>query len=547
MQMSAEGLSIEGLSALRLIERKLPLLEDEGIAEALVWIPEVYGAGHYSLVALDREGVAHPLAGTLPSEEIGPPLLEALESASLGEKARSGITYGSRQLGRMLVSWPRESGLAGRFLGDATDRLGILLLRDVTGPSGKTLERAQPAALGDHLLTLLLKHWRLGREQRWLGEFTRALIGAQRRGVLAIDRQGSVIYLNRSGAEILGIDAERAVGSDCTRVLRPAVGEDHPLLQGLAGKVARTEIYVTDHRGRGLSLSLRMRCMEGAAGETAGLVCLFRDPSQERAFDQEARRRERLAVIGELAAGVAHEIRNPLTGIGNCAQVLQERLSEDEANRKMADLILREAQRLDRIVTSLLKFAHPGPPRMRETRIEEVVRAALDIEQATREKAGVRCEMRVSGKIPAIHTDPEQIQQVLVNLARNAIQAMPDGGVLGVEVEVVRRPLHMRRGPGRRSTDRGVRPPEDPLARFVRIRISDTGKGIPEDVLPRIFDPFFTTRSGGTGLGLSVSQSIIQEHGGSISVQSGPGKGTIFEVDLPVERRHGERRKEARP
>jgi signal transduction histidine kinase len=329
-------------------------------------------------------------------------------------------------------------------------------------------------------------------------------------------------------------------------VIRPAVDEPHPVLQGLNGTLGQVELYLTDRQDRDVPVWLSMEPILDLQGRAQGLACVFRDLSEERAMDQDARRRERLAVIGELAAGAAHEIRNPLTGIANAAQVLQMRLGDNESHRRMADLILGESQRLERIISSLLGFARPGQPRMREVRIEEIVARALELEQPLYERAGVRSEFRVAGQIPPIFVDPEQVQQVLVNLMRNAFEAMPDGGLLAVEVAVVRRRLYARRKLGRRATDRVSVPSQGPVRRFVRVTVKDTGKGIPAQIVGRIFDPFFTTRSRGTGLGLSVSQSIVQEHGGFISVQSVQGKGTVFEVDLPVERRQGERRDQNR-
>ncbi|MFH1144411.1 MAG: ATP-binding protein [Candidatus Eisenbacteria bacterium] len=518
-------------------------LEEE--SELLASSGLLYGLPIRCLIAMDREGMAHCIAGTLPEGPHGPRMLDALEASSLWSQAGEGEIHGSDQLCQWSPGWPALPGISARLFREGSLPLGAVLFDGA--PAHTDEARREAAQAADRLLRMACRTWLLERTGSGLFGLVDGLIGALDEGVLIVDGQGRITFLSARGSEILGIDPEQAKGADCTRVIRPAVGERHPLLAGLDGEVERIEIYVTDGRSRDLPLALQMRRMQHPGG-ALGLVCLFRDLTEERSFDLDAQRRERLAAIGELAAGVAHEIRNPLTGIGNCAQVLQMRLSapEGEGLRRMADLILKETQRLDRIVTNLLGFARPGPPRMVETHIDEAVRSALELQQPICEKHGVRCELRVSGRIPAIYVDPEQIQQVLVNLMRNAVQAMQDGGVLTLEVLVIRRRTHRRRGMGRRATDRVRIPQEAPLARFVRVRVRDTGIGIAPDVLPRIFDPFFTTRSEGTGLGLSVSQSVVQEHGGFLSVQSVHGKGTAFDVDLPVERRSRERRKEPR-
>jgi PAS domain S-box-containing protein len=528
-----QGLSLGGLSipeqqgdesALRTLD-----------AERQALIAAAYGARPLCLLVVDREGTAYRLAGVLPSGRGGPRLLQALESRALWREVRSGTTYLTPQLAELAPAWAPEllTDAHVRFFFDGERPLGAILLDE---PPTKRL-----AAIADRTVGLILRETLLTHELSALREFGRTLIGALDQGVLAIDQEGRVVYMNREAEETLGFEPGRALGLDCTRVLRPAVGERHPLLEGLAGRLRGVHVYVADQRGRDLPLALQMRRMDGPRGECRGLVALLRDLSDEQAFDQHAQQRERLAVIGELAAGVAHEIRNPLTGIANCAQVLQERFANDGRNLKLADLVLRETQRLDRIVTSLLGFARPGPPHMRAVVIPDVVERVIELERAACEQAGVRIERRLSGAIPEIYVDPEQVQQVIVNLARNAVQAMPDGGALTLEISVVRRRLQRRRGVGRRATDRLRVTGEAPLVRFVRVRVQDTGPGIAPDVLPRIFDPFFTTRAEGTGLGLSVSQTIIREHGGYLSVQSVAGKGTLFDIDLPVERRQSER------
>ncbi len=545
MQASADGSGVGALwapgrladAAASAAETARELLERAAVA---------YGREPTCLIGIDIEGNASPVSGRLPEGALGPQLLEALEGSSLWAAVRCDTTYASAELASLVPAWPQQAAGELRFFTDRGRPLGVLLFADRPGrtlPAASDSETAARAALGDLLVCLALRDALLTRESRNLGAFTDALLESLGSGVLAVDAQGRITFLSRLAGKILGVEARQAVGADCTRVLRPAVGESHPLLQGLSGQLDRVDLYITNHDGCDLPVSLCMR-RTAAEGSASGLICLVRDLSEERACDQEALRRERLAVIGGLAAGAAHEIRNPLTGIANCAQVLQMRLAADADNRRMADLILRETQRLDRIVTGLLGFARPGPPRMQETQVTELVRSLLEFEETTHAEHGVRCELRVRGRIPPIYIDPEQIQQVLANLTRNALQAMPDGGVLTVEILTVRRALYRRRSMGRRATDRMHRPSDGPQGRFVRIRVQDTGEGIPEEVLPRIFDPFFTTRSQGTGLGLSVSQSVVQEHGGSIGVQSVHGKGTTFDIDLPVERRHGERREE---
>ncbi len=553
MRVSAEGVSqggSQGVSqgitlgaplAAGLGGTDADLREDRWIAVAEASAARICPDTAFYLIGLDADGVAHPLSGTLPREAIGPRLLEVLESSVLWDRMESGRRYAAGDLATLISDWPRETDLGAVFVKDGESGLGAVLCAAERDGPGTAKDSAED---GSASLEVALQGWRLSRRAIGLRAFAGALVEAFAGGVMVLDAQGRVVYLSPTAEDILGVDASGAVGGDCTRILRPSVEAEHPLLRGLEGALETVELYVTDRRGHDVPVALTMRRMVGGAGGVQGLVCLIRNLREERSLDEEARRRERLAVIGELAAGAAHEIRNPLTGIGNCAQVLQTRLAEHEGNRKMADLILQEAQRLERIITSLLGFAHPRQPRMSECQVEEVARRALQLEQPALEGQGVRCEVRVIGRIPPIYADPEQIEQVLINLLRNAGKAMPGGGQLTVETSAVRRQVHVRRKMGRRATDRIHVPSKGPAARFVRVRVQDTGQGIPPDALTRVFDPFFTTRSDGTGLGLSISQSIIQEHGGFIGVQSLEGKGTVFEVDLPIERRRGERRRE---
>jgi PAS domain S-box-containing protein len=393
------------------------------------------------------------------------------------------------------------------------------------------LELTIRSAAADHGLALLRR-------------FNEALLPGLPLGVMALDRLGRVAYLSPLAEEILGYRNDEAVGVDSQKVFRPAGVEENPMDLGFRGKATKLELYISDRHGREKPVWVQMIRLAARGGEVPkGLLVLLRDTSEERASEEEMRRRERLASIGELSAGVAHEIRNPLTGIGNCAQVLRDRIPSDDPKQRFVQIILDEAARLNRIVDSLLSFARPSRPQLRECDVTELLRHVAELEQEDWRERGIAQETKLRGRIPRIFIDPEQITQVLLNVIRNAAEAMPSGGRLAIECSVIRRRPHVRRGTGQRRSDRIRIERQAPMMRYVQIRVGDTGRGIPKDTLPRIFDPFFTTRSKGTGLGLAITQSIIKEHGGFISVRSTENKGTTVLIDLPVERRHGERRR----
>jgi PAS domain S-box-containing protein len=430
---------------------------------------------------------------------------------------------------------PPETNL---LLVEDEEPLGCLLIepdhRRTTALPPEALEIARLLARSERLESLV-------ETERALRETVAEILD---HGLIAVDSDGIVLRFEGKAPQILGVPAEDAVGRPCDDVFRSMDLSENPIRSALKGSVKKVELFILRRGGGEVPVSVSLDRILDEEQRVLGAVALFRDISLERALEEHARRRERLASIGELAAGVAHEIRNPLTGIHTCAQVLHDRLSEQQRSRRLVETILHEGVRLNRIVQGLLNFAQPGKPQLRKARIEDCVRKVLELEGAHLEESGIRVSMDFQEDIPAIYLDPDQISQVLINLLRNAKEAMPEGGELTLTVSTVMRHPHRRKGLGRRSSDRIRFPGQSPLRPFVRIRLQDTGPGIPPETLPRIFNPFFTTRSEGTGLGLSVSQSIIQEHGGLLSIQSPPERGTVVEVDLPVERRTESRRSE---
>ncbi len=292
-----------------------------------------------------------------------------------------------------------------------------------------------------------------------------------------------------------------------------------------------------------MPVQLRLTPLEEEEGPTVGAIGIFVDLTETKRAEEQARRKERLASLGELSAGVAHEIRNPLAGIGAAAQVLKKRLGEDADRTRFTDVILEEVGRLDKIVENLLRFARPAQPHLAEASLVDCINRVLGLVGEMALERGVRVDTSIDPDIPHLFLDADQIVQVLLNVVQNGFQAMSDGGVLTITLRRTQQPPYIRRRAGRRASD-PMEPPEPARpVEYAEVAVTDTGDGIPADTLGRIFDPFFTTRRAGTGLGLSISQSIVREHGGMISINSTVGVGSTLLIHLPLEKRHGQRRR----
>ena len=369
-------------------------------------------------------------------------------------------------------------------------------------------------------------------------EFSRSILRDVSTGLIAIDPWGRVIYFNPASERILGISVGEAVGADALRVFRTLVDGENVLLEGLKGDMPEIELWVRRSDGREIPVDLRLSQIRSRDGGVLGAVGIFRDLSDIKSMEERVRHRDRLATIGELAAGIAHEIGNPLTGIRGCAQLLRDRLVDDEESQKFISVIMEEVDRLSRLANQVRQYARPSMPRMQKGAVGECLDRVLTLVAKPADDAGISIHSEISPDLPEIWHDPDQIQQVLHNLVQNAIQAMKkEGGRLEIGVQPFTRRLVVGGRSGRRSGDRFSEAPKRVDRDFVRIRVRDTGPGISPDHMQRVFNPFFTTKPDGLGLGLSVSQTIVGEHAGFLSVVSEEGKGTTFFLDLPGDRR----------
>jgi two-component system NtrC family sensor kinase len=233
----------------------------------------------------------------------------------------------------------------------------------------------------------------------------------------------------------------------------------------------------------------------------------------ERYHYEQMKRADRLASIGEMAAGLAHEIKNPLAGIAGVIQVLKKEQPIGDQRRMVLEEVLSQVERMDKAVRNLLSFARPPEPKMTMVDINEMIGRLLDFLAPQFAKSAIMSERKLTAGLPWLTLDPDLVQQALLNIALNAIQAMPGGGNLIVET-------------------RSEKPGEDNPG-WIAVVFTDSGKGISQENMKKIFNPFFTTRQQGTGLGLSITQRIIEQHGGEINVMSSPENGTSFIITFP--------------
>ncbi len=282
------------------------------------------------------------------------------------------------------------------------------------------------------------------------------------------------------------------------------------------------ELIVTMERAeRGLEARVDVKSSDdiGRLGEAFNSLLTKLERARrrvERYHYEQMKRADRLASIGEMAAGIAHEIKNPLAGIAGVIQVLKKDQAVGDQKRVVLEEVLSQVERMDKAVRNLLSFARPPEPKMTLVDINELISKIHDFLAPQFAKNGIAAERKLSPGLPWLTLDPDLIQQALINIALNAIQAMPEGGTFLVETRAYK--------PGGES------------AGSVEVTFTDSGKGISVENLGRIFNPFFTTRQQGTGLGLSITQRIIEQHGGEINVISTPGKGASFIITFPYPR-----------
>ncbi len=346
-------------------------------------------------------------------------------------------------------------------------------------------------------------------------------------GLLTTDTEQRITSFNPEAERITGATAPEVSGrhleeviSGLGNVVAEAVGEPSP-------SRARTRIRYQNRSGEELHLGVAASILKEADGSPSGFVVIFQDVTHVVEMEGGLRRSERLAGIGQLAASIAHEIRNPLAAISGSIQMLRgvargaRKRSERE---RLMEIAIRETDRLNLLITDFLRFARPRPLQRAAVDLCAAVEEVLKMYQPVK-PADVRVHSDLRPGLHA-HADPTQVRQLLWNLVLNATQAMDGSGTLRISSRALIGTVSQERGSG----DRNENPEEGVWAEIV---IADDGVGIPPEVMDRIFDPFFTTRAEGTGLGLPTVHRIVEDHHGTLNIESRPGTGTAVTIRLP--------------
>ena len=333
-------------------------------------------------------------------------------------------------------------------------------------------------------------------------------------GILVVDARGRIGYLNHKAEEMLEVASADLVGRDVDEVLISNDDRWHssdPIdTLGARTTLRETNLKIGD---REVTIESSASPIRNGDDEFLGTLVTFTDYGEGEDDEEFQRNVQRLASLGELSAVVAHEIRNPLTGIRTTVQYVGSKLAEGDPKKEDLQDVIKEIDRIEQIITELLLFGRPQAAKTELVQLNEVVEKSLDNVALQFEEAKIGVKRDLGEDLPAIDVDPDQMQQVFLNLLINSIEAMSDGGTLRVTTSTRR----YRSG-----------------RRVVEVAFSDTGVGIPQENLDKIFDPFFTTRANGTGLGLTISLQIVREHGGRITVRNRSQGGSTFRITLPV-------------
>jgi PAS domain S-box-containing protein len=346
--------------------------------------------------------------------------------------------------------------------------------------------------------------------------FFRHIVAGMRNGVLAITRDGMLALMNDEAYRIFGVTPqEHDLGRPVAEVLR----EHHEIVRVLSSVFDlhllpnRVELRL---RPSGKVIGYTLALVRDDAATVVGAAMFFKDLTRVEQLEERERLRDRLAAVGEMAAAIAHEVKNPLTGIEVMAGLLRRKIPDaPDAQAALTDII-NEAKMANAIVQEVLDFVRPIRLHMEHTGIADAVQAAVQLADTEARRGEIHVDNRLPDGLPLIQGDQHQLAQLFTNLLINAYEAMGGRG----DVVISARAIRLEGDADGREA--------------VQVEVTDNGPGMPQDVADRVFDPFFTTKAKGSGLGLSIVRKIVDAHDGQIDLKTAPGRGTTIRVTLPT-------------
>ena len=386
--------------------------------------------------------------------------------------------------------------------------LGFVVLgRRMPRKAFSAMERVCLETLG-HQAAVAIERSQLTQETLAMRQSWDKLLEGSASGIFVVDAGGRITVWNQAMASITGLSWNEVEGRHYLAVL-PLLDRGDPIRDALhTGKSHRLENLETIFKNRCCRYHLSVYPLRQLPGRVTGILGILENLSKQHELEERVKRTERLASVGKIASTLAHEVRNPLNAIKGAVTYLQSKYAHEPLLVRFTQIIDQEITRLNTFVENFLRSARRSQPRFTATDVNYVLSQTVDLMRLQAVNHNVQIEMHL-GLVPVIQADPEQLRQVFINLCRNAIEAMPQGGTLWIQSEVN----------GTRS---------------VQITFQDTGHGIPAEIQARLFEPFLTSKEKGTGLGLFIAREILESHGGGIRVHSVPGQGTRCTLTLPV-------------
>jgi two-component system sensor histidine kinase AtoS len=330
--------------------------------------------------------------------------------------------------------------------------------------------------------------------------------------LLVLDEDLEILRSNLAASNLLGYQSYELDGLPIQDVLVGAKDINGILLDALGHQCEAELSRITIHHRNGTPFPVYLRVVPFSQGSTMRLLVVLQDRSEQQAIEDQTEMLAQRALLGDVTAILAHEVRNPINNISTGVQLVASRLGQDHAQYESLQRLRQECDRLNQLLSDVLFFARPLELRMEPIPLDQMIERILHRWAPRFRQSNVTCLIEFSPDTPHASVDPRTFEQVILNLISNSLQAMPDGGTISVKLD----PVSTIHGP------------------MIELTIADTGSGIPEEMIDRIFDPFFTTKKDGTGLGLAISRRILAAHKGTIAVESFPDAGTVFTIRVPT-------------